>query len=51
MKAEKRKRLEHAGWRVSESKEFLNLTAGEAEVVEIKLSLARRVRELRAGHN
>lgn len=51
MKAEKRQKLESAGWRVGDAKDFLNLTAGEAEFVEIKLALARRVRELREEHN
>ncbi|HEX3110259.1 MAG TPA: helix-turn-helix transcriptional regulator, partial [Thermoanaerobaculia bacterium] len=40
-----------SGWRVGDAKDFLNLTAGEAEFVEIKLALARRVRQLREEHN
>jgi hypothetical protein len=51
MKADKQRKLERAGWRVGDAKEFLNLTSGEAEFVEIKLALARRVRELREEHN
>jgi DNA-binding XRE family transcriptional regulator len=51
MKAEKRQKLENAGWRVGDAQDFLNLTAGEAEFVEIKLAFARRVRELREEHN
>ena len=47
MKNEKRRKLEAAGWRVGDVREFLDLTAGEAEFVEIKLDLARRLRELR----
>jgi ribosome-binding protein aMBF1 (putative translation factor) len=47
MKADKRRRLEAAGWRVGEARDFLDLTSGEAEFVEIKLDLARRLRELR----
>src|SRR5215210_4655276 len=51
MKAEKRRKLESAGWRVGDAKEFLDLTSGEAEFVEIKLALARRVREIREERN
>jgi predicted XRE-type DNA-binding protein len=47
MKSEKRQKLEGAGWRVGDAKDFLELTPEEAEFVEIKLALARRVRELR----
>lgn len=51
MKAEKRRRLEAAGWRVGDARDFLELTPGEAEFVEIKLSLARRLKELREEQN
>lgn len=51
MRAEKRRKLESAGWRVGDSKDFLNLSPDEAQFVEIKLALARRVRELREEHN
>ncbi len=47
MKAEKRKKLEAAGWHVGGAAEFLALTPDEAEFVEIKLALARRLRALR----
>ena len=47
MKSDKRRKLEAAGWRVGDARDFLALTAGEAEFVEIKLDLARRLRELR----
>jgi len=50
MKAEKAKRLEKAGWRLGGAKDFLELDASEAEFVEIKLGLARRLRELREQH-
>ena len=51
MKVERKKRLETAGWRVGDARDFLGLTAGEAEFVEIKLALARRLRELREKHH
>ena len=47
MKAEKKKKLEAAGWNVGGTREFLALTPDEAEFVEIKLALARRLRALR----
>jgi DNA-binding XRE family transcriptional regulator len=47
MKAEKKKKLEAAGWKVGGAAEFLALTPDEAEFVEIKLALARRLRSLR----
>jgi DNA-binding XRE family transcriptional regulator len=47
MKNDKRQKLEAAGWRVSDVRDFLDLTTGETEFVEIKLDLARRLRELR----
>lgn len=51
MKAELRRKLERAGWRVGDAKDFLKLSPVEAEFVEIKLALARRVREFREEHN
>lgn len=51
MRADQRRKLEAAGWRVGDTKDFLALTAGEAEFVEIKLALARRLRELREEQN
>lgn len=51
MKSEKRRKLESAGWRVGDAREFLDLTSDESAFVEIKLALARRVRELREEHN
>jgi len=51
MKADKRRRLEAAGWRMGDARDFLGLTPGEAEFVEIKLALARRLREFREERN
>jgi ribosome-binding protein aMBF1 (putative translation factor) len=51
VKAEKRRRLESAGWRVGEVRDFLALSDDEAQFVEIKLALARRLRELREKRN
>src|SRR4029078_2242732 len=51
MKAEKRKRLESAGWRIGGARDFLALSDDESQFVEIKLALARRLRELREKRN
>ena len=51
MRAQKKRRLEAAGWRVSDTREFLKLTPGEAEFVEIKLALARRLRQIREAQH
>jgi len=51
MKAEKRKKLEKAGWKVGSTEDFLDLTPEEAAFVEIKLALARDLKRLRQRHN
>src|SRR5258708_40284597 len=51
MKTSKRKKLEVAGWTVGDAKDFLALSPSEAEFVEIKLALARRLRQLREARN
>ncbi|MBI1814915.1 MAG: XRE family transcriptional regulator [Deltaproteobacteria bacterium] len=47
MKRQKKKRLEAAGWKVGSAREFLALTDAEAAVVELKLDLAKALREQR----
>ncbi len=47
MRTDKRKKLQAGGWRVGDAKDFLELTPGEAEFVEIKLALAKRLRQFR----
>ena len=47
MQKAKRARLVASGWRIGTASEFLGLTPEEAQVVEIKIALARRVRALR----
>jgi DNA-binding XRE family transcriptional regulator len=51
MQTDKRRKLEAAGWTVGDARDFLGLSASEAEFVEIKLALARRLRELREEQN
>jgi DNA-binding XRE family transcriptional regulator len=47
MRKEKRERLERAGWKVGDAKEFLALSEGEMAVIEVRVSLARELRRLR----
>jgi predicted XRE-type DNA-binding protein len=47
METGKRKRLEAAGWRVGDATEFLGLDEAEAELVEIKVRLAKALQEKR----
>lgn len=47
MKTVKRKRLEAAGWRVGTVRDFLDLTAAENELVEMRVALASGLRTRR----
>ena len=47
MKASKQKKLEAAGWKVGSASEFLDLSDAEAMLVNMKLALAKRIKELR----
>ena len=47
MNVSKKTRLRQAGWVVGDAAEFLNLTAEEAQFVEVKLALAAGLRQLR----
>ena len=47
MKASKRKKLEAAGWKVGSASEFLELSDAEVMLVNMKLALAKKVKELR----
>ncbi len=47
MKAEKRKNLEKAGWRVGSAADFLSLSEAEAAYVEMKLAFAQELAEAR----
>jgi DNA-binding XRE family transcriptional regulator len=48
MNKNKRERLRRAGWTVGSASEFLGLTEAEAALVELKLTLSRRLKERRA---
>ena len=43
----KRQRLEAAGWCVGDAADFLELSPEEVAFIEMKLSLSKRLRELR----
>lgn len=47
MKATKRKKLEAAGWKIGSAADFLELSAAEETLVNMKLALAGKVKELR----
>jgi len=47
MKRDKKRRLEQAGWRVSSTAAFLNLTETEQRFIDLKLALAAGLRQFR----
>ena len=47
MKAAKRKQLEASGWKVGSASDFLELTDEEADYIELKLKLAKHLKEAR----
>ena len=47
MKQAKRRRLERAGWSVSDTATFLGLSAAEQRFIDLKLALAAGLRQLR----
>ena len=47
MKAAKRKKLEANGWKVGSAADFLELTDEEAAYIELKLKLAKRLKDVR----
>lgn len=42
----KRKKLEAAGWTVGTVDEFLGLSTPESELIELKLALSRKLKQL-----
>ena len=50
MRTTTKKKLEAAGWRVGDAKEFLELTDVEQQVVDLKLALAKTLRTVRERH-
>ena len=51
MDAIKRQRLEAAGWRVGDAADFLELSAEEIAFIDMKLSLIKRLKQLRLSQN
>lgn len=49
MKKDKRQKLEAAGWAVSGTQEFLDLSAAEMALIDVRVSLARALRQRRHG--
>lgn len=49
MKAAKKKKLEAKGWKHGSATEFLALSPEEEAYIELKLSLSRRLKEMRAA--
>ncbi|HEY9301832.1 MAG TPA: helix-turn-helix domain-containing protein [Phormidium sp.] len=47
MDAQKRKRLEAAGWSVGDASDFLGLSKEETALVELKLALSKRLKQQR----
>lgn len=47
MKKSKQRKLEAAGWSIGSAFEFLELTEAEVIIVNMKLALAKRIKELR----
>jgi len=47
MKANKRQRLEKAGWKVGTADEFLGLSADEVAYIEMKLALSESLKQKR----
>jgi predicted XRE-type DNA-binding protein len=47
VKASKRKKLEKAGWRVSSTDEFLDLSPDESAYIEMKLALSEKLKQER----
>jgi len=51
MKKTKVERLKKAGWKVGTAAEFLGLTAEESALIEMKLALARSLKQRRMAHD
>lgn len=50
MNKAQRKRLEEEGWRFGTAQEFLQLSDAEAELIEIRLALSRKLPNIRKRH-
>ena len=50
MKASEKAKLERLGYRVTDTKEFLGLSDAEARLVDLKVSLIQRIRDIRRAN-
>ncbi len=51
MEASKRKALEAAGWKMGDSADFLDLSAGERQLLDARVKLALAIRHQRESQN
>ena len=51
MDEKKRQKLEQAGWKIGSTEEFLELTPEKVNYIELKLTLASSLREMRTSKN
>ena len=51
MDEKKRQKLDQGGWKVGSTEEFLELSPEEANYIELKLTLASSLREMRTSKN
>jgi len=51
MRTDKKEKIERAGWRVGDAKDFLGLSEAEAALVDVRVSLARELRRRRLTKN
>ncbi len=51
MNTKKKKKLEAAGWRVGSAADFLNLSAQENAIIELRLALSNAIKTERAAAN
>ena len=51
MDEKKRQKIEQGGWKVGSTEEFLELSPEEANYIELKLTLASSLREMRTSKN
>lgn len=47
MELTKRQKLEAAGWKIGTTADFLQLSSEEVELIEIRLSLSKSIKQLR----
>jgi ribosome-binding protein aMBF1 (putative translation factor) len=51
MRKDKRQRLERAGWKVGDAKDFLGLSDADTAVIDVRVSLAAELRRRRRARN